>query len=498
MSEWETILNHMTDGMVITDPKGDILFFNEVAREYKIVLNNPLSKGRSLLEVIPPSRREIVEIILEAVNGTKTAQVTEAEYKQSNGFSKYFEVVFNPVLNDVRQLEKICIVSRDITPQKNFEIKTTEVLRDLKNLIENANAVIFGVDTGGYITEWNKESMRVTGYEKNDVYAQRLSKLFDPAKESEVDVLVRRISQGEAVSNWEIVLHTKAENRVTLLLNATPRLNASGRIVGLLFVGQDITELSAYKISLEQKVEDRTRKLTESLAKERELVEVKNRFVSIASHEFRVPLASMRSAANFLREHEAVSSEGVEKLDVIDRQVNYMSLLLEDVLAVGKSSKQLKANLKSLDLWGILHLIMEEVSVNAKGTHRIVTDIPPAPITILSDERLLRNIFINLLTNAIKFSPGAEEIQVIVTQEERYVRVKVRDFGIGILPEHLPQLFEPFTRGTNTGNIQGTGLGLSIVKKAVDTIGGEMFVESIPGEGTTFTILLTKPRVAND
>jgi PAS domain S-box-containing protein len=488
----------MTDGMVITDPKGEILFFNDVARRYRIDLYNPLTRGLSLFDVIAPSRREIVQIILNTVNSTKMAQVTEAEYKHFNGLSKYFEIIFNPVLNDNRELEKICIVSRDITPQKNFEIKTTEVLRDFKNLIENANAVIFGVDTGGYVTEWNTESMRVTEYEKNDVYAQRLSKLFDPKKGAEVEALVHRTSNGENVSNWEIILLTKTGNPVTLLLNATPRLNASGKIVGTLFVGQDITELSTYKISLEQKVEDRTRKLVEAMTKERELVEVKNRFVSIASHEFRVPLASIRSAAHFLREQETLTMDGVGKLDVLERQVNYMNTLLEDVLAVGKNTKQLKANLKEVDLWNLLHLIMEEVSINAKGTHRIMTDIPPGPIPLLSDERLLRNIFINLLTNAIKFSPGKEEVIVTVALDAGRVRIQVRDFGIGILPEDMPKLFEPFTRGTNTENIQGTGLGLSIVKKAVETLGGELSVESEPAQGTMFTIQFNQNPIRND
>src|SRR5262249_16253928 len=148
------------------------------------------------------------------------------------------------------QLEKICIVARDITPQKNFELKTLELLRDMTGLIENANAVIFGIDTSGYITEWNSESVRLTGDEKREVYAQHLNMVFGKKKEEEVTALLQDLATGEGVANIEVELLTRFDDPLTVLLNTTPRLNASGHIVGTLFVGQDITEFSAYKNSL--------------------------------------------------------------------------------------------------------------------------------------------------------------------------------------------------------------------------------------------------------
>ncbi|HEY3405744.1 MAG TPA: ATP-binding protein [Ohtaekwangia sp.] len=491
MSETDIIiLNHMTEGMVITNPEGEVLFFNEVAGNYKVVLNHPLQKGKSLLDIISPSRRDLVTTILEEVNQKKKPRITEAEYKLPDGIPNFFEVTYSPVLDEAKELTSICIVSRDITPQKTFERKTNELLRELQNLIEHANAVIVGVDTSGYITEWNQESIRLTGYDKPDVFAQPIVSLVGENEAMLLENLLQAVSKQIPVSSFEMRITTRQGHLVTLLLNATPRLNASGNVIGVLFMGQDITELSDYRYSLEQKVEDRTRELREALRKEKELVEMKNRFVSIASHEFRVPLAAIRSAVHTLKTGTQSKNDEAQKLESIDRQVEHMNVLLEDVLTIGRNTHSLTATISPINLIDFLNTIMEEVSANARHSHRIMTELPVQPIIVRSDERLLRNIFINLLTNAMKFSPGKEEIHVLATPDTMGVSICVRDFGIGIAPAELQKIFEPFTRGSNTANIAGTGLGLSIVRKAVDTLGGEISVQSIPGIETTFTVYL--------
>jgi len=491
MDNVNIILEHMTDAMLITNPTGKILFFNDVMRKGCDLFHKSLRSGMSILDLASPERAEIVKHILHEISERRKPQISEAEYKLPDGQMMYYEVLYNPVLDEENNLDRICVVSRDITTQKSFEHKTASLLRELQTLIERANAVIFGVDGGGYITEWNQESERITGYEKSDVYAHRILLLVEQKKAKAFEEMLQKLASGIPVSNFEIRIKTKTGQQLSLLLNATPRLSATGNVIGSLFVGQDITELTTYRSSLEQKVEDRTQELREALQKEKELVEMKNKFVSIASHEFRVPLASIGASVEALRQALQLDATDKLKLENIQRQVGHMNTLLEDVLTIGKSNTlRLKATFSQVDLKAFLKIIIDEVLVNARHSHRVVVELPEEPLVLESDERLLRNVFINLLNNAIKFSPGKEMVQLRAEYTDEHIRITVRDFGIGISASDLERVFEPFNRGTNASGIKGTGLGLSIVKKAVEALNGRLSVESQVDHGTVFSISL--------
>jgi signal transduction histidine kinase len=183
----------------------------------------------------------------------------------------------------------------------------------------------------------------------------------------------------------------------------------------------------------------------------------------------------------------------LEKLNDIELHVTRMKGLLEDVLNAGKNeARKLKAQDQEIDLIEFLNQIIAEVSAATDFTHRFVTDFLSPEIIFMSDEKLLRNVFINLFSNAIKFSPGKTEVYVSVKEENENILITVRDSGIGITSDDMEKLFEAFHRGANTTGIKGTGLGLSIVKKALETLGGEISVETVPEVGTSFFVVLRK------
>jgi signal transduction histidine kinase len=274
-----------------------------------------------------------------------------------------------------------------------------------------------------------------------------------------------------------------------VLFNVTPKVNATGQVIGATFLGQDITELSEYRRSLEKKVEERTEKLKTALEKEKELVEIRNKFVSIASHEFKMPLASITSTVSALLAHKTIGQEGREQLESIDQQVRYMKATLEDVLDTAKTREaKIIARLRPLNIVMSLQTIITEVMAGTKFTHMVVTDFPQPTVLVASDDKLLRNIFINLLSNAIKFSPDQNEIFVSTATNQKFVTVVVKDFGIGISDQDLEAIFEPFHRGMNATEIPGTGLGLSIVKKAIETLGGEFSIDSKLGKYTEISV----------
>ena len=264
-------------------------------------------------------------------------------------------------------------------------------------------------------------------------------------------------------------------------------------------------------------------KIRLALEKEKEISEIKSLFVANASHEFRTPLATIRSSAELLERHcrEGMDERKSKHFHRIQAGIEQMIQLLDDLLIVGKAEAgRLEFNPLPLDLVEFCHDLVEELQLSLGNQQLLKDNILALEELALSvdqgdrtqakpnhsqaiafiskgqyinacmDENLLRQILTNLLSNAIKYShKGAPVIFEIFYQDE-VVTFRIQDRGIGISPEDQKQLFEPFYRAGNVGKIKGTGLGLSIVKKCVDLHGGHIAVESQLGIGTTFTVTL--------
>jgi PAS domain S-box-containing protein len=254
-----------------------------------------------------------------------------------------------------------------------------------------------------------------------------------------------------------------------------------------------VTELEGYKKSLELKVAERTQDLKLALKKEKDVVEMKSRFVSIASHEFRTPLSSIQHATGYIQKNKRWASDNalMEKLKDIEKQSKHMMFLLDDVLVYGKSEAgKIQLIVKRIPLKEFLEKIMEDVRHTAKDTHRIKLILDNQKAEIETDEKLLRNVLINLLTNAIKYSPGQKLVKLDASISKLALQLVVKDTGMGIAPEDQDRIFEAFVRGRSVDGINGTGLGLSIVKKAVELLQGKIELESVVNKGTTVTVTI--------
>jgi PAS domain S-box-containing protein len=492
MINTDIILNNMTESMIVLNQKDEIVFYNSVAEKLQHLFKNYYNIGTEFSKIVSAERQGIVHYILDQVKETRKPQTTEAEYTSPEGRLHCFEVTYNPVVDQGNDLIQICIVSREITHQKVFEKRATQLLKEFSELILNANAVIFGIDSRGYITEWNTECTRITQYHKNDVLAQKLHQ-FVAGNQSEFEGFLKRALSDQSPENYEITLNTSRGGQVTVLVNPTVKKNADGFVIGTLFVGQDITELSKYRSSLEFEVKERTKKLKASLQKEKELVEVKNRFVAIASHEFKMPLSLIRASSRYIRRNTNLRNDDLEKLESIEKQVVHMTALLEDVLTLQKDPVRIKPAEEKIDLIAVLKVIVQEVNMTFGNTPRVRFEYDRAVLTLQSDEKLIRNIFVNLLTNALKFSPGGNTVLIKLTVQQGEIEIQVVDSGIGIDELEIERISEPFYRASNATCINGTGLGLSIVKKAIQTLGGTFDLASTLGKGTTVTVCLPCP-----
>jgi signal transduction histidine kinase len=261
-------------------------------------------------------------------------------------------------------------------------------------------------------------------------------------------------------------------------------------------VRERTAELAAANFRLSGEVEERQKaqnELKNALASERELGELKNRFVSLVSHEFRTPLGITMSAVELLRNYmERLSPEKLkELLDDIYSSTLRMSGLMEQVLLLGRvEARKMALKPACLDLEAFCHKLVDE-------THSATNHKCPVHFSIQgdfsrakADESLLRHIFSNLLSNAIKYSPESSVVDFKIEREGNDAVFCVSDRGIGIPGEDQPRLFEAFHRGANVGQITGTGLGLLIVKRCVEMHQGSIHFESQEGKGAAFIVRL--------
>jgi len=260
---------------------------------------------------------------------------------------------------------------------------------------------------------------------------------------------------------------------------------------------------------LEQKVELRTQQLqetlvqlqnskeelTKALSKEKELSDLKSRFVSMASHEFRTPLSTILSSASLVAKYtETVQQENRDKhIQRIKTSVNNLTDLLNEFLSIGKiEDGKITAHYTQFNIKEMLETVVAEMQNLVKpGQHIQYSHHGEAIVNL--DPALLRNVVLNLLSNAIKFSPEKGIIIFTSTTLETEIVITVKDSGIGISKDDQEHLFERFFRGTNASNIQGTGLGLHIVSKYIELMNGQIAYTSQLEKGTEFIIKFTIP-----
>lgn len=229
-----------------------------------------------------------------------------------------------------------------------------------------------------------------------------------------------------------------------------------------------------------------------TLAKEKELNQLKSRFIAMASHEFRTPLTTILSSAELIEKYgfKWTEEKKIQHLLRIQSSVKHMTQLLNDVLLIGQSEAgRLEFNPQEIDLNQFCRDLIDEMQISVPN-HKIAWNSENKCLNACIDEKLLRQILSNLLSNAIKYSPqgGIVHFELICTSQSAIFRVQ--DSGIGIPLSEQAHLFDSFYRASNVGTISGTGLGLAIVLKSVDLHSGLIAVESEVGVGTTFTVTL--------
>ena len=397
----------------------------------------------------------------------------------------------------------------------------------LTALFENATEGIILTDGGGNIILINPAGQRMFGYNAEELIGKpietlvpasvrpghtHLRKTFYDHPQNRVmghgrDLYGKRKDNTELPLEVSLGFYTRNEELfvIAFIVDITTRKTIENSVLAqkkeLEKMAFDMQQMNA---ELEAKVEERTlilkealqkleqsqQELSEALEKEKQLSEIKSSFVSLASHEFRIPLSTVLSSAALIGRYVQTDDQDKREKHIkrIKDSVKHLNDILEDFLSLGKLEEgKIEAQPELFNVSDFLNDLMEEFSDMEKPGQRIQLTCEVLD-HFVTDKKLLRNIVINLLGNAIKFSDENSTVQLEAYQQDGKLRILVKDEGIGISVADQDQLFDSFFRGKNASNIQGTGLGLHIVKKYLELLRGTISLNSVIDKGTTFII----------
>ncbi|MBD1914584.1 MULTISPECIES: CBS domain-containing protein [Cyanophyceae] len=296
-------------------------------------------------------------------------------------------------------------------------------------------------------------------------------------------ILTLLVGQRQPFIQLEATCLRPSGETVTLDISGSPIFTPEGEFEGYRGITRDITERKQIEVNIRK-----------ALTREKELSDLKTRFIAMASHEFRTPLTTILASAETLERysHKFTPEKQQTILKRIQTSVHHIIGLLNDVLTVGKAEAgKLACTLAPIDLHQFCRDLVEEVQFAQVSTaSSIEFSTTGDRFQVLADEKLLRHVLLNLLSNAVKYSPEHTPVTFAVTCGDGESVFQVSDRGIGIPPTDQAQLFGAFHRADNVGNISGTGLGLVIAKRAAEAHQGRISFVSKVGLGTTFTVVL--------
>jgi PAS domain S-box-containing protein len=484
----QALLATANDAVITIDQNSLVMDWNNAA-ERMFGFARAEAIGRDLTElIVPPVHRQQhtngIANYLRTGKGQILNRRVETKALRRTGEEFDVEISIWPV----QTAEGVTFSSfvRDISRRKAAAKALAESEAKYRKVVENVNEGIL-VTAAGRILYSNPRALALTGMDETTALSKPFIEFIHPDDRQRVLENHMRRLRGEPVENYYQFRVIHADGTERWLEISAVVFEWQGAPATLNFL-TDVTQ--------RRQAEEEMRN---ALRRERELSEMKSRFVAVASHEFRTPLAAILSSVELLDDYGArlPDDERREIVGLIKNAVVRMNSMIEQVLLTSKlESGRFAFKPAPNTLPALLVQVATELDQANPQAGRIAMRCEGLEERRLLDTQLLRHILINLLGNALKYSPPETPITCTAMADGEHVRFQVQDRGIGIPPADLPRLFQSFHRGTNVGNIQGTGIGLHIVKECVDLHQGSIEVDSEPGRGTTFRVCLHAPLAA--
>ncbi|MGE3260155.1 MAG: PAS domain S-box protein [Bacteriovoracia bacterium] len=488
------------------DTKGVILTWNLGAQRLKGYLPHEVI-GRHFSVFYPKEDIDRRHPEFELKEATEKGKYEEEGWRvRKDGKLFWANVVITALKNEAGVLLGFGKVTRDLTAKKNAEAKLRESEERFRLMVEGiSDYAIFMLDPKGNVATWNKGAERNKGYSESEILGEHFSKFY-PQEDLDVGKpgfeLREAIKSGRfADEGWRI---KKDGSRFWANVIITPVYDKNNTLLGFSKITRDLTErkkaedaLRNANAQLEVRVAERTTELSAAMHRAEEAVKARDQFFSIASHELKTPLTSLKLQAQMRKRHLAkgdYSDFAPAKLPKLceddEKQVNRLAFLVDNMLDISRlTSDNFRLTFSEINLAEFFEELVRRLGPSLKETGTEVFVHSAANLHGVWDRHRLEQVFTNLLSNAAKYASG-KPVDITFSTEDKTATISVRDHGEGIPAAAQLRIFEPFERVNAKSDIVGLGLGLYIVKQIVDAHGGSITVKSAPGEGAEFIVIL--------
>lgn len=513
VEQFERVFEQVSEGIIVVNGYGRMVLVNSAAA--RIFGYEKMHLADEHVEMLIPDRfgknhQAYREKYAQNPHNRAMGAGLDLKGKRSDGSEFPLAISLSPLETDEGHFVIAFIL--DITERKQYEASIKQMNANLEELVVQrtsalqesmafqhtlvnyAGVMIIATNPDGIIKLFNPEAEKRLGYSSDEMVGKKTLLAFHEPEmvaararqfSEELDTPVEgfEVFTAKAVRNlpneYEWTFVTKNNEHFPVSLIVTALRNPEGAVTGFAGFAVDIT--------LQKSLEEN---LISALQKEKELNELKSRFVSMASHEFRTPLTGIASSASLITRYaERQDIAQIKKhSDLIRHAVDNLNNIIADFLSLGKLEEgMVQVKTQEIALAPFVEEINEELHTILKPGQNI-DYCHNGEQTISIDRTILRNILLNLLGNAAKYSPENAVIKVESNIQAKKASIRISDQGIGIPTADLEHLFTRFFRASNVSNIKGTGLGLYIVKRYVDLLNGRIFCESEPGKGSVFTV----------
>ena len=482
-------LESANNGIVITDAlKKDnpIIYFNTAFQKLTGYSSEEILNHNCRFLQGKDNKQEPLRKLREAVMAGESCQVTLRNYKK-DGALFWNDLYIMPIKNSRGVVTNFIGIQNDITLRKKVE----DERHHLSTIFdESLNEIhVFDSKTLKFINV-NFGAQKNLGYTMDELINMTPIDITPYKDEVEfrkvIDVLLKK-----NVEKLEVETVQKRKDGTEYPVEVHLQLSNLGERAVFVAIILDITERKNYTSKLENKVEERTQQLKVALDKEKELNELKTKFLSLVSHEFKTPLSGILTSNLLLSKYQLTEQQ--EKRDkhikTITEKVHYLNNILNDFLSFEKlETGKVNYRFSNFKLSKVVNEVVYNANMLLKEGQQINYPEDIDDISLYQDEKILELIFSNLIHNAIKYSPEYSVIDLIILHDKNTTTLKIKDNGIGIPKKDQKSVFERYFRAENVINTQGTGIGLNIAKDHLENLGGSIHFESEEQVGSTFTV----------
>ncbi len=454
--------------------KNEIKWSDEMFRLFGISQENFEPSFAGYLSAIHPDDRKMVETTIQAAFKEKKPFSMYHKVLLPNNSIKIIHGIGRLVKDKKGKVVKMLGIAQDVTQEQRLqyilearaqELEKANIFQSrLAAIVESSDDAIISKRLDGTITSWNNGAERIFGYKSEEAIGKNIRLIIPKRLLQEEEYLIGRIKKGLPVRHFQTVRVGKSGNEINLSVTVSPVRDGTGKVIGASKIARDITEQK----KLEQQKDD---------------------FVAMVSHELKTPVTSLKVFTHILTQHlkQKTDSKGTEYIQRIDEQLDRLTKLVIDLLDITRVQRgKLEYQKSKFPIDALIKDVVKDLQ-QASSKHSIVIK-GLAGKNVFADRDRIRQVLINLITNAVKYSPNAEKIIISFKKTAEMLTVAVQDFGIGIAEDQQEKIFNRFYQVSSPAlkTYPGLGLGLYICNEIVINNGGKLWVESRLGKGSTF------------